>query len=109
MHLSLDDPQEEEFAMAETSGYSFYHQWSFPRKGRELFEKYALFRNVPDDEVDQWKNLYVSILKKAAYSHRGKRLIVKNPANSARIKILLELFPHARFIHIYRNPYIVFL
>jgi len=39
----------------------------------------------------------------------GKRLILKNPLNTVRIKIILELFPDAKFIHIYRNPYNVYL
>ncbi|MBN2291495.1 MAG: sulfotransferase [Pirellulales bacterium] len=109
IRLSLDDPQEDELAMAEASPYSFYHQWSFPRAGREYFEKYVLFRNVPDDLVDRWKRLYMNVLCKATHNHGGKRLIIKNPANSARIKNILELFPDARFINIYRNPYVVFL
>src|SRR5665648_1005332 len=40
---------------------------------------------------------------------KGKRLILKNPANTARIKLLLELYPEAQFIHIYRNPYVVYM
>ena len=39
---------------------------------------------------------------------KGKQLVLKNPANTARIKFLLELYPDAKFIHIYRNPYIVY-
>ena len=39
----------------------------------------------------------------------GKRLISKNPPNTARIKFLIDLFPEAKFIHIYRNPYTVYL
>jgi hypothetical protein len=35
----------------------------------------------------------------------GKPLVLKNPPDTARIKHLLEIFPEARFIHIYRNPY----
>jgi len=35
----------------------------------------------------------------------GERFISKNPPNLARIKVLLEMFPEARFIFIYRNPY----
>ncbi|MFH7027195.1 MAG: sulfotransferase family protein [Heteroscytonema crispum UTEX LB 1556] len=41
-------------------------------------------------------------------SANQKRLIVKNPINTARIKILLEMFPDAKFIHIYRNPYSIY-
>ena len=36
-------------------------------------------------------------------------MILKNPANTARIKILLEMFPDAKFIHISRHPYHVYL
>lgn len=108
MSLSLDDPQEEEFAVAETTPYSFYHHWSFPKKARDYFEKFALFRNVPDSVVDYWKKVYTNVLRKATYNRRDKRLIIKNPLNSARIKLLLELFPDAKFVHIYRNPYVVF-
>jgi hypothetical protein len=39
----------------------------------------------------------------------GKQLVLKNPANTARIKFLLESYPNAKFIHIYRNPYTIYL
>ena len=40
---------------------------------------------------------------------KGKQLILKNPANTGRIKFLLDLYPEAKFIHLYRNPFIVYL
>jgi hypothetical protein len=49
------------------------------------------------------------LLRKATLTNGGKRLVVKNCANTARIETLLELFPDAKFIHIHRNPYHVFL
>ena len=33
---------------------------------------------------------------------------MKSPPHTFRIKALLELFPNARFIHIIRNPYVIF-
>jgi hypothetical protein len=48
-------------------------------------------------------------MKTVIYSNNGKRLLLKNPANTTRIKTLLEIFPDASFIHIYRNPYKVYL
>ena len=39
---------------------------------------------------------------------KGKRLVLKNPVNTARIRFLLDLYPNAKFIHIYRNPYEVY-
>jgi hypothetical protein len=36
-------------------------------------------------------------------------LVIKNPVNTGRYQVLKDLYPDARFIHIYRNPYTVFL
>jgi hypothetical protein len=36
-------------------------------------------------------------------------LVIKNPVNTGRLGVLRELYPDARFIHNYRNPYVVFL
>ena len=33
---------------------------------------------------------------------------MKSPPHTFRIKILLEMFPKARFIHIVRNPLVIF-
>ena len=107
--LSLDGPQEEEFAVANMSPYSFYHQWSFPRNARYYFEKYVLFHNASQECINQWKEIYINILRSATLNAGGKRVVTKNPVNTGRIGILLELFPDAKFIHIYRNPYLVFL
>jgi omega-hydroxy-beta-dihydromenaquinone-9 sulfotransferase len=107
--LGLDDPQEEEFAVAQMSPFSFYHQWSFPRNARRYFEKYVLFDGVPESVVAAWRRTYLSVLRTAARRSGGKRLALKNPVNTARIRHLLDLFPDARFIHIVRNPYTVFL
>ncbi|MCU0567863.1 MAG: sulfotransferase [Oculatellaceae cyanobacterium Prado106] len=41
--LSLDSPQEEEYAMGNFCPYSFYHGWAFPQKLRDYFERYVLF------------------------------------------------------------------
>ncbi|HJT76570.1 MAG TPA: sulfotransferase, partial [Gemmataceae bacterium] len=35
-------------------------------------------------------------------------LVLKSPTHSCRIRHLLELFPEARFVHIVRDPYVVF-
>ena len=37
-----------------------------------------------------------------------RRLVLKSPPHMARLRTLLELFPDAKFIHIFRDPYDVF-
>jgi hypothetical protein len=105
MAWTLHSPQEEEFALANLCPYSFYHHWSFPKYARQCFEQYALFKDVPVDVIQVWKHNYLSILKKATFNMHGKQLVLKNPTNTGRIPALLEMFPEAKFIHIYRSPY----
>ena len=109
MALSVDLPQEEEFALCYLTTHSFYLGWFFPRRMKELFRKYVLFEGLSQGDLEEWRRVYVSVLKKAAFRAGGKQLILKNPANTGRIGALLALFPNAKFIHIYRDPYRVFM
>jgi len=107
--LSMDNPEEEDLAIANMSPYSYLHMYSYPRRATYFFETYiTYFGNLPKSTIDKWKKVYLLILRKATLKAGGKRLVIKNCADSARIKALLELFPDAKFIHIYRNPYNIF-
>jgi len=107
--LSLDNPEEEDLAIANMSPYSYLHMYSYPRRATYFFERYVTyFNNLPESIISQWKGIYLTILRKATLKAGGRQLVIKNCADSARIKPLLELFPNAKFIHIYRNPYNIF-
>jgi omega-hydroxy-beta-dihydromenaquinone-9 sulfotransferase len=107
--IEADSPQEEEFALANSSAYSFYHGFYFPQKMRQLFEQFVFLDRQNKTIKQQWEKLYIQQIKKIAFSSDNKRLIIKNPVNTGRIKVLLELFPEAKFIHIYRNPYSTYI
>ena len=106
--LGADFPQEEEYAMGNISPYSFYNGWCFPQK-MEFYYKFVCMDNVSERAIDEWKKIYLYYLKKLTLYHKGKQLVLKNPSNTARIKLLLDQFPEAKFVHIYRNPYHTFL
>lgn len=108
MKMGIDEAQEEEMALGNLFPYSFYNGWYFPRKMMEYYFKFIRFENISRVIKEQWKKVYQYLLKKATLNMRGKQLVLKNPANTGRVKMLLELYPDAKFIHIYRNPYIVY-
>jgi hypothetical protein len=109
MSWSIDSPQEEEMALGNMSPYSLYHWWSFPRNAKQYFDRYAIFKDVTSDEIGTWKEKYMEVIKTATFNMQGRRLVIKNPANTGRIPILLEMFPNAKFIFLHRDPYEVFL
>jgi hypothetical protein len=107
--VEIDGPYEEEAAIAVLNKWSFFHCLHFARNADEQYLKSIHFENLNDDEIINWKNNYLKFMKAITFANDNKRLLLKNPANTARIPTLLELFPNAVFIHIYRNPYKVYL
>lgn len=108
MQIPLDSPQEEEYALANMTPHAFYHHWSFPQDQRDYFHNFVLFDTTPAHAKREFIDTYRYVMQAATYHAQGKQLIVKSPANSGRIPLLLDLFPNAKFIHIYRNPYDVY-
>lgn len=106
--LGADLPNEDEYGIGNISPYSFYHGWCFP-KNRDYYYSFVHMNGVDNNTIYDWKKIYLFYLKKLTLYHNGKQLVLKNPSNTARVKLLLELFPDAKFIHIYRNPYYTYL
>jgi hypothetical protein len=102
--MGADLPQEEEYALGGSSIYSYYNGWIFP-KNMGQYNDYVSLEDVTQKDVINFKNDYLYLIKKATVKNKGRRLLLKNPSNTARIKLLLELFPDAKFVHIQRNPY----
>ena len=108
MALDVDLPQEEEVALANTSHLSWIHHLSFPRRTKAYLAKYATMR-LTGSELAQWERAYLDVLRKATLASGGRRLLLKSPTNLGRTAELLRLFPDAKFIHIVRNPYVVYV
>jgi omega-hydroxy-beta-dihydromenaquinone-9 sulfotransferase len=106
MRLGFDTPQEDEFAPLLMTLYSLYLGITFPRH-EEQYGRYLTFEGVPQSEVKQWQEAFLWFSKKLTLKY-GRRLLFKSPPHTARIRLLLEMFPEARFVHIHRDPYRVF-
>lgn len=106
VHLSLQAPEEDEFALNILSSCSLYMGMVFPGSG-DRFRKYLTLKGLSSQEKDKWSESLLWFVKKLAYKYR-RPLLLRSPPHTAKIGILLRLFPEAKFIHIYRNPYRVF-
>ncbi len=47
-------------------------------------------------------------MNKLSLLNEGRAILVKNPVYTARVALLREMYPDAKFIHIHRNPFRVF-
>lgn len=99
--------QEDEVAFMNLTQLSPYMSWCFPRS-RTDYDRYLTFQEANPDEVAVWSDAMDRFLK-ALTLHLGRPLILKSPPHTARVRQLLKVFPDARFIHIRRNPYAVFV
>jgi hypothetical protein len=106
MAAGWDRPQEDEFALCMMGQPSPYLSIAFPNRPPMDQDAYS-----PEDmkprRREAWKRAFLGYLKKLTFKD-SRRLVLKSPTHTCRIRTLLELFPDARFVHIVRNPYVVF-
>ncbi|MGH6933226.1 MAG: sulfotransferase family protein [Dongiaceae bacterium] len=105
VRLSADAPYEDEIAMTNATRVSPYMTVVFPRR-RDHYDRYLTFQRASAEEISQWRTGLLKLLQKRSLKD-GKPLILKSPPHTCRIKLLLDLFPQAKFVHIHRHPYVV--
>ena len=105
--VGFDRPQEEEFAMMMLGEGTPYFTHAWPRFG-PVDSEYLDFKGVPKKKMKQWADAYMWLYRRLYLKHGGKRLVMKTPANAARLKLLTRLFPDARYVYLARNPLDVF-
>jgi hypothetical protein len=130
MSLAWDTPQEDELAMNQmSSGTSPYAPLLFPRKEKSFrpFYRFLLARTGSGEDSDleledadaepcdpkdfeRWRRAFILFLKKTQYAAGGarKRLLLKSPVHTARVRLIKSLFPKATFVFIHRHPLEVF-
>lgn len=103
--LGMDLPQEEEIALANVQDVSFYNLLCFPKDFDRFYDKELFMKDLDNKLIARWKSEYLKLIRKAILNNKGDRFISKSPSNMARISQILEMFPDARFIFLYRDPY----
>ena len=101
-----DTPHEEEMALAALTGVSPYLRILFPVTASDGYSAVDPSR-LPPGALAAWQGALRLFMKKLSFS-KGKRIVLKSPPHLGRIPILLNMFPGAKFVHITRNPYVVY-
>jgi omega-hydroxy-beta-dihydromenaquinone-9 sulfotransferase len=103
VRLGFDDPQEDEFALVKLTLDSPLLDVIFPRKPG-YFMNDVLDFNPETENREMWKKQLANFCARIRLES-GKTILLKNPAHSLRIPLLIEAFPKARFIYLHRHPY----
>jgi hypothetical protein len=115
MLLGWDQPQEDEFALMNLGLGSPYEAMIFPNH-REAGHPYLNMTDLTPQQLASWKAGFVRFLqlvnlrsrRRQGCRGRARRIVLKSPTHTARLHILREMFPQAKFIHIVRDPCEVF-
>ena len=105
--VGFDRPQEEEFGMMMLGEGTPYVTCAWPRFG-PADSNYLDFEGVLEADRKTWADAYMWFYRRLVLKHDGKTLVMKTPANAARLKLLTKLFPDARYVYLARNPLNVF-
>ncbi len=97
--------QEDEVALMALTGLSPYMDWVFPRS-RRGYE--GTLRLLDPAERAEWLDALAWFLKSLTVRY-GRPILLKSPPHTARVGAILGRFPDARFVHIRRDPYAVFV
>ncbi|NIP84724.1 MAG: hypothetical protein GTO03_03860, partial [Planctomycetales bacterium] len=107
VRFHLFAPNEEEFVLAGTCGISPYWGMTFPRQW-PAYDRLTYIDQLPAADQQRWKRHYLLFLKKLT-CFSGKRPLLKSPNNTGRVAVLRGMFPQARFVHLHRDPEVVYL
>jgi hypothetical protein len=106
MAAGWDRPQEEEFALLNMGVPSIYETVAFPNHGPAGLDSLD-FSGFTAQQIEQWKKNLHWFLQRVFFREQ-RSLVLKSPPHLGRVKVLLEMFPDARFVHIVRNPFAVY-
>jgi hypothetical protein len=106
MAAGFGRPQEDEFALCMLGQPSPYLSIAFPNHP-PMDQEYFDLEDIPRRTLASWKRTFYRFLQQITLKD-PRCLVLKSPPHTCRIKVLQEMFPDALFVHIVRNPYVVF-
>lgn len=104
--VAWNAPQEDEIALCIMSLLSPYVFMATPEDFSEFWRTLDP-QQLSAKEQQRWKKCLRHLMQKVTLRD-PRRLVMKSPSHTYRIKTLLQMFPDAKFVYIERNPYDVF-
>jgi len=106
MRMGFDRPQEDEAALCLRGQPSPFLTVAFPRR-TAMDPDYVDLEGLTPQQLARWKSRLLRFLQLLLFKRPG-RLVLKSPQHTFRLKALDDMFPRAKFIHIVRDPYVVY-
>jgi hypothetical protein len=101
-------PAEDDFALNNMGGMSVLAGRAVLPRRQAFFNRFHDLDALSADEFSRWRSHQFAFVQKLALVAGERRLLLKSPSHTARVRYLLELFPGAKFVHISRPPEVVF-
>jgi hypothetical protein len=108
MAAGFDRPQEDEFALTSMGLPSPYRNIIFPNNPTIIDPEYLTLRDISEQQRCEWLAGLDLFLKSLTYLSPDKRIVLKSPPHTGRIRTILKQYPNAKFVHIHRHPYSIF-
>ncbi len=106
MRMGFDRPQEDEAAICLRGQPSPFLSVAFPAHPI-MDPEYVDLEGLSPSQLARWKSGLLRYLQLLLFKRPG-RLVLKSPQHTFRLKVLNDMFPRAKFIHIVRDPYVVY-
>ncbi|TWT58233.1 Sulfotransferase domain protein [Thalassoglobus neptunius] len=106
VRVGWDVAQEDEVALCVMTQLSPYLMVTFPYQF-EIIRRYIDIEAISEQDRQRWCSALDTLIRKVTL-RTPKQLVLKSPSHTFRIQTLLKMYPGAKFIYIYRDPFDVF-
>lgn len=99
-------PQEDEMALCIDTLLSPYRLLAFP-EDLERYKESLHLESLTTAQRQRWMNSLDRLVRKITV-RSPRQVVLKSPSHTFRVETLLQMYPQAKFVYIYRNPFDVF-
>ncbi|MEP5731696.1 MAG: sulfotransferase [Sulfitobacter sp.] len=104
--LAPDSAEEDEHGIALSGAISPLHSLMFPNAPLDFPIRIS---DMTEKDAAFWRKKWLAFLRRVQFIHPDKRLVLKSPGHTLRTDEILSHFPNAKFVHIVRDPYKIFM